>query len=60
MCKGAKCPIKDTCFRYKATPNEFYQSWFINPPIENNKCSQFWEMPHNNINTLNHINNNDR
>lgn len=46
MCKGGKCPFKDMCHRYTATPDELYQSWFTKPPFKIDKgkpsCEMFW------------------
>ena len=28
MCSGKNCEIKNECYRYRAIPNEFRQSWF--------------------------------
>jgi hypothetical protein len=45
MCSGAECPIKDTCYRFKATPSEWRQSYFSNPPIkEDGTCDYFMEI----------------
>lgn len=27
MCVGADCPLRETCYRYTATPNEHRQSF---------------------------------
>lgn len=45
MCSGLDCPLKETCYRYTAKPNEFRQSYFINSPYdkENEKCDYFYE-----------------
>ena len=55
MCQGVKrdndhnvtqeCPMKDNCYRYTATANEYRQSWFMVIPydFETNKCSNFWD-----------------
>ncbi len=43
MCHGTNCPLKETCYRYKAKPNERWQS-YIQPPIENDKCDYYWEV----------------
>ena len=34
MCKGEGCPIKIGCYRYRADPSEFRQSYFVEPPIK--------------------------
>lgn len=41
-CLGTGCPYKESCFRYTATPNEYWQSYFIDSPIKNGKCEMFW------------------
>ena len=41
MCKGIGCEAKETCYRYKAEPNE-YQSYFLESPIENNGCKYYY------------------
>ncbi len=42
MCVGTNCPYKETCYRHTAKPSEFWQSWFMKPPIEDNKCDYYW------------------
>ena len=43
MCSGEGCSHKEKCYRFTATPSEFRQSYFINPPIdENGKCDHYW------------------
>tara|TARA_R110000868_G_scaffold99064_1_gene272786 strand:- start:1138 stop:1329 length:192 start_codon:yes stop_codon:yes gene_type:complete len=41
MCKGTNCPLKESCHRYTAKPND-NQSWFVEPPFEDNKCDMYW------------------
>jgi hypothetical protein len=41
MCQGTNCPEKETCYRYTAKPSE-YQSYFIEPPIKDDKCEMYW------------------
>ncbi len=33
MCKGTACPMKESCYRHIATPNEHRQSYFMTVPI---------------------------
>ncbi len=42
MCKGTDCPLKNECYRFLATPSEYRQSYFVTPPIEDEKCIEFW------------------
>ena len=49
MCVGEKdekdCPLKETCYRYKAKPSEFWQSYFMEPPYNEleEKCYHYWK-----------------
>lgn len=43
MCVGNDCPLKETCYRFKAKPCE-YQTYFMNPPYEDRKCEYYWKM----------------
>lgn len=48
MCSGKNCPLKEKCYRFKAKPNKFMQSYFTIPPIkEDGTCEHFWEMSDN-------------
>lgn len=47
MCTGGYCTMKQTCYRFKATPNMFGQAYFKNPPYDgvhecgNSKCDHY-------------------
>ncbi len=41
MCSGEGCELKLECYRHTAN-REYYQSYFIKPPIKNGKCDMFW------------------
>ena len=51
MCSGLKhnfdthkntvCKARETCYRYKAKPNEHRQSYFDDAPIVNNNCDYY-------------------
>jgi hypothetical protein len=45
MCGGNKCPLKEECYRFLATPSEFAQSYFIDIPYneEKKECQYFWD-----------------
>ena len=43
MCTGEDCSLKEKCYRYKAKPDLDWQSYFLEPPIENGKCYFFWD-----------------
>lgn len=42
MCEGTGCPAKESCYRFTATPSEFRQSYFVEPPIKDGKCEYYW------------------
>jgi len=44
MCSGTDCPLKETCYRYIATPSQFRQSYFAEPPYDKKeeKCEYHW------------------
>lgn len=57
-CSGLGCPHKETCYRYTATADT-NQSYFVNPPIKDNKCDLYWGENSQSIwNQLNEIVNN--
>lgn len=44
MCRGEGCPMKDTCYRYRATPSEYVQAYFSTTPIIENDCEYYWPI----------------
>lgn len=43
MCQGLGCDKADLCYRHTAVPNEFRQSYFARPPLdEYAECEYFW------------------
>lgn len=53
MCKGTNklgsCPLKDKCYRHKATPTPNWQSWFATAPFKEDKpdrpyCDYLWPI----------------
>lgn len=44
LCSGNNCNLKENCYRYKANPNPYRQSYFGNPPLkEDGSCLYFWD-----------------
>ena len=44
MCTDSKCPKRNTCYRFKAKPSEFRQSYFADSPKkEDGSCDHYWE-----------------
>jgi hypothetical protein len=54
-CEGTNCPLKETCFRFKAKSNEFRQSYLTEVPYdhENNSCDEYWEVKEKDLRYLN-------
>jgi len=48
MCSGAGCPLKKDCYRFTANPSD-YQSYFMSPPFQGNKCEMYWDDSHSKI-----------
>ena len=44
MCSGRSCELKNLCYRYKAEPNKYMQTYFSIPPNKDLECDYFWEM----------------
>ena len=50
LCKGGRCPLKETCYRYIGTPEPVHQKYFVNPPYllkGKNKeavCGYHWQI----------------
>ena len=42
MCPGTDCPAKESCYRFKAKPDEHWQSYFMKAPIKDGKCDMYW------------------
>jgi hypothetical protein len=42
MCPGTNCPQKEKCYRFKAKPSEYMQSYFMKAPIKDGKCDMYW------------------
>jgi len=44
MCSGNNCELSIICYRYKAEPSKFRQSYFCEPPNDGLECDHFWEI----------------
>lgn len=45
MCSGDGCPDRNGCYRHRATPSEFRQAWFAEPPRTEAGCDYYWPNP---------------
>lgn len=59
MCSGGNCPMKETCYRYKAKPSEFWQSYFTEIPFKmvegKIECTHYMELYNNSKNENPHL-----
>lgn len=45
MCKNKQCKDKDTCYRFNAVADKYYQSYlFIEGKQDKNTCGNYWKM----------------
>ena len=48
MCSGKDCTMQSTCYRFKAEPCEYAQSYFMKPPHDgvdedgHSNCEHYW------------------
>lgn len=42
MCKGEDCYARETCYRYIAEANPYYQAYFLNAPLKDGECEYYW------------------
>lgn len=43
MCSGIGCNISYMCYRHNAKPDNVLQSYFVEPPIKDGECNEFWD-----------------
>ena len=45
-CKGTNCPLAETCWRFRAPGNDYWQSYFTEVPYNHQEknCEYYWEM----------------
>lgn len=36
------CPYKENCYRYTAKSDKYGQSYFIDLPLKDGKCDNYW------------------
>jgi hypothetical protein len=42
MCTGEGCPKKSECYRHRARPSKYMQTYFATPPVQaNGTCAYF-------------------
>lgn len=44
MCRDSDCPQRAVCYRYRAVPSEFSQSFFMSSPRESGGCPAYVEI----------------
>jgi hypothetical protein len=44
MCPGEGCPNKESCYRYLAKPDKYWQAYFVGSPVkEDGTCDYYWK-----------------
>jgi hypothetical protein len=44
MCTNEECPLKETCYRYNATPSEFMQAYAkFEYDKDTKSCDYYWK-----------------
>ncbi len=45
-CVGTGCPKKETCYRYRAPSNDFWQAYLTEVPYNHvtEHCEHYWQM----------------
>ena len=45
-CNGINCPLKESCYRFKAKANEYLQSYFQQDPYNKDAkdCAFYWSL----------------
>ena len=52
MCRPTNdCPVKETCYRYTAKPNPYWQSLITGEAVDEYGCEMYWEVKTNGQNT---------
>jgi len=41
MCTGKDCKVKESCYRFTATPSDYWQS-YVMPEVKDGKCDLYW------------------
>ena len=44
MCKNKDCKLKEDCYRFRAIPNQYRQSYANFKPDEEGECDHFVEI----------------
>ena len=44
-CEGTDCPLKETCYRYTASADDMWQSYFVEIPYDKEKkeCKYYYK-----------------
>lgn len=44
MCTDSACPLASKCYRFRAVPSEFRQSWFAGDIDGDGNCNHYWPV----------------
>lgn len=49
MCNDSICHRHETCYRFKATPDKYAQSYFTETPRYDEECDYYWDIGSENV-----------
>lgn len=44
MCATDTCPSRSECYRFRAEPSPYWQSYLYGKPDERGRCDHFWPV----------------
>lgn len=44
MCSNKECPLREGCYRFLATPSEYWQSYCRFEPNKSGECTMYWPV----------------
>lgn len=45
MCRGEDCDMRESCYRYIVSPNDKWQTYFEETPLEkDSSCKYYWPI----------------
>lgn len=56
MCGNGKCPNKEYCYRFRAIPNDLWQSYADFKPDNKGDCDGFWVIDGRRVRKMEEIN----
>lgn len=51
LCRDHTCPQKESCYRFLAEPEKYWQSYFAESPRNGDECRYYWEVEEKTLKT---------